>query len=116
MADVWTNRLESEPIPEHLWAKVLEGSSGCWYWMGGKDADGYGALNLPCGRADGSRSNYVVRAHRYFYQEFFGPIGSGLELDHLCRNRSCVNPTHLEPVTHAVNMFRAWEAKVRAGA
>lgn len=45
-------------------------------------------------------------AHRVAYEEIMGPVPEGLELDHLCRTRSCVNPSHLEPVTHRENMNR----------
>ena len=48
----------------------------------------------------------MVYAHRFAYELAYGPIPEGLELDHLCRNASCVRPTHLEAVTHQVNMVR----------
>lgn len=71
-------------------------ASGCWPWLR-SGSKGYGRL--------------VVRgvrklAHRYFYEEMRGPIPSGLTLDHLCRNRACVNPWHLEPVTVRDNVLR----------
>lgn len=67
---------------------------GCSEWTGTKDKDGYG------------RSGRAL-AHREAYIAVFGPIPPGLELDHLCRNRACVNPYHLEPVTHYENMRRS---------
>ncbi len=69
--------------------------SGCWQWMGYVDRDGYGRFR--CKQALG---------HRYVYEETYGGIPNGLEIDHLCRNRACVNPQHLETVTHEVNVKR----------
>jgi hypothetical protein len=70
---------------------------GCWQWNGYVADDGYGRL-----RAD----TRMVLAHRWVYEERRGAIPADLELDHLCRNRSCVNPDHLEPVVTAVNVLR----------
>lgn len=66
----------------------------CIIWAGPTDKDGYGKASE--GRL----------AHRVVYVREVGPIPPGLELDHLCRVRNCVNPEHLEPVTHAENMRR----------
>ena len=76
--------------------------SGCWEWNGAKDRYGYGHLRLPV--SEGGR---YCGAYRAVYERFIGRVPEGMELDHLCRNPSCVNPTHLEPVTHHVNTLRA---------
>lgn len=71
--------------------------SGCWQWVGAIRPSGYGAFQVLKGS---------VRAHRFIYQLLVGPIPDGLHLDHLCRNKACVNPKHLEPVTSRVNTMR----------
>lgn len=71
--------------------------SGCWIWMGKLNDAGYGTLR---------RNGKYLRAHRWIYQQLKGPLLSGLELDHLCHTRCCVNPHHLEQVTHQVNADR----------
>jgi len=80
-----------------FWAKVDKQPEGCWVWQAGKDWDGYGIFHA-CGRS--------WRAHRWAYESLVAPIPDGLVIDHLCRNRACVNPDHLEPVTDRVNILR----------
>lgn len=75
--------------------------NGCWEWQGELNSNGYGRV---------WRNNKRIMAHRGFYELHRGPIPEGLELDHLCRNKPCVNPAHLEPVTHAENVRRAARA------
>lgn len=70
----------------------------CWEWIGSKSGDGYGRFWNGRG---------LVNAHRWSYEDRRGEIPDGLELDHLCRNRSCVNPWHLEPVTKSENLRRS---------
>lgn len=72
-------------------------SNGCWYWTGHVNQKGYGLFWV-----DGR----YVRAHRFAYEYLIGDIPSGLTLDHLCRNRRCVNPAHLEPVSRGENVLR----------
>lgn len=74
----------------------IEKTDTCWNWLGWSKS-GYGGLSK-----DGKRH----RAHRYIYELLVGKIPEGLEIDHLCRNKKCVNPEHLEPVTHSENMRR----------
>ena len=78
----------------------IDGASGCWNWTSFTEK-GYSRFWLR-GR---SRSGY-----RVVYEWACGPIQRGLEIDHVCRNRACVNPLHLEAVTHTVNMSRGAHA------
>lgn len=83
---------------ERFWPKVDKGGpDGCWLWTASFNPYGYGQFYT------GSR---LGKAHRFAYELVVGPIPDGLELDHLCRNRGCVNPAHLEPVTHVENQRR----------
>lgn len=80
-----------------FWGYVSKGT-GCWEWRGKIDkSTGYGRFKM------GGKS---PTAHRLSYEWSVGPIPDGLVIDHLCRNRRCVNPAHLEPVTQQVNVLR----------
>lgn len=81
---------------------ALDFSSGCWLWLGAISKKGYATLNTGGGR--------TPLVHKFLYEQKFGCVPAGLELDHLCRVRCCVNPFHLEPVTHAENMRRGSQA------
>lgn len=86
------------PLADRIRNRSAEDASGCWIWQGALNDSGYGTLRLPDHR--------LLRAHRVSYEVFVGPIPDGMDLDHLCRVRSCVNPAHLEPVTRGTNLAR----------
>jgi hypothetical protein len=75
----------------------------CLAWPGYRDPRGYGKAKNP-------RTHQVCYAHRVVYETVVGPIADGLYLDHLCRNRVCVNPAHMEPVTNGENQRRGFQA------
>lgn len=85
-----------EVVGPRFWARV-EWSEGCWEWLGPRGRGGYGCYTQ-------LGESY---AHRVAYRLAVGPVPKGLEIDHLCRNRGCVNPAHLEPVTHRANILRS---------
>jgi uncharacterized Zn-finger protein len=94
-------------VEERFWAKVdRRGPDDCWPWLAGRDYLGYGAFSRVRAKTE--------RAHRVGYELLVGPIPEGLQLDHLCRNTSCVNPAHLEPVTNRENVIRGNSARKRA--
>lgn len=84
------------PAPIRFWTKV-NFTDSCWLWTGSRNLQGYGQWPNAFGSA---------LAHRYAYTFCVGPIPDGLEIDHLCRVPLCVNPDHLEPVTHRENQLR----------
>jgi len=88
--------MRGKPL-ERFMAKVIKHPSGCWEWTGSLTTNGYGWF------WDGNKK---VRAHRFSYEQAKGIIPIGLELDHLCRNKKCVNPNHLEAITRGENIKR----------
>jgi hypothetical protein len=95
MTKVWPRKT----LAERFWPKVAK-SDGCWLWLASTDARGYGQILSP------GRRGKPLAAHRVSYELAYGPIGSGLVIDHLCRNSRCVRPEHLEAVTQAENIRR----------
>ena len=89
-------------VEERFWAKV-EKTDTCWLWIGTINDKGYGQFTI-------GRESF--RAHRFAYELLVGPIPEGLELDHLCRNRACVNSVHLEPVTTLENFRRGLSGQI----
>lgn len=92
MANRWINT-----TPDQRFDAKVEVMGDCWMWRSWIGGYGYGKFRL---------NGKTISAHRYAYMRRHGSVPSGLILDHLCRNRACVNPDHLEPVTNRVNVLR----------
>lgn len=81
-----------------FWRKVdKEAPNGCWQWLGSQGAKGYAQWHI---------AGKIIYVHRYAYNVLVGEIPPELIIDHLCRNRSCVNPEHIELVTQRENILR----------
>lgn len=84
---------------------IVDPDTGCWIWQRFRDRKGYGVI--------GVGGHKVRRAHIVFYEQKYGPVPEGKELDHFkCHNRACCNPDHVEPVPHRVNVWRGRLAKI----
>ena len=93
------NKSEIQKIPKHLRHEVEP--TGCWRYLGGPFNTPYGHLTL---------NGKLMTAHRFYYLHYKGEIGEGNHVDHLCRNKRCVNPNHLEAVSPKENVRRAHRA------
>ena len=80
-------------------AYIPEPNTGCWFWLGYLSEGGYGRFSPKFRMAP-------LYAHRVSYEIHKGPIPDDLEIDHLCKTRCCVNPDHLEAITHLENIRR----------
>lgn len=86
-------------LQHRFWAKVAQTGNvcECWEWTASTDGKGYGKISV---------GGKLTPAHRFSYEQVHGRIEDGKQLDHLCRNRLCVNPAHLEVVTCRENIRR----------
>lgn len=98
----------ADQVRAEIESRVDKTAGGCWLWNGFIYPNGYGQLKWKYqGRSD-------FNAHRISYRIYKGEVPKGLEIDHLCRVRRCVNPDHLEAVTHQVNIIRGYLARKAA--
>lgn len=91
-----------EKLPENLRAKVKLADRGCMEWQGEINRNGYGRLWF---------GGHRHMAHKFTYELYVGVIKTGNQIDHLCRNRCCINPAHLEQVTGLVNVRRVYRRR-----
>lgn len=93
---------------DHFLESVLIGD-GCWGWTAAHNTEGYGLWQPPGASWNARKKDRVKRsmAHKIMWEILCGPVPDGLELDHLCKFKGCVNPDHLEPVTHMENLRRS---------
>lgn len=93
--------LERQPTRHKPLGEMIDTTGDCWEWTGAKSSTGYGQY-----RDDGVQ----IGAHRFVYEALVGPIPDGLQVDHLCKNKGCVNPDHLEIVSSSLNTLRGMGA------
>lgn len=99
--------LSKVSAPIKRWLKLVEiRPNVCWLWLGSASRDGYGQFTLSAIRG---KKRLRIAPYRFIWEYINGPMGKGLEPDHTCNNRRCVNPAHIEPVTHAENQRRSYQ-------
>lgn len=96
-----------DPLVRFLEKVQVDPSTGCWLWTGAVNNGGYSRL---------WNEGRTVLGHRFAYERLVGPIPEGLQIDHLCAVRHCVNPIHLEPVTCRENLLRGDTVNARNAA
>jgi hypothetical protein len=99
----------NRPLIDRLMERV-DAEGDCWVWTKRISPNGYGLFTAG---TQGRVGQYAHMAHRQVWAELVGPIPEAMQLDHLCRNRACVNPDHMEPVTRAENMRRSAAVAVK---
>lgn len=87
------------PVIDRLMGRIEVDANDCWIYPC-LNEKGYGVIG------SGGRGGRTLRTHRVTYEHFVAPIQPGLDIDHLCRNRACCNPEHLEPVDRSTNLMR----------
>jgi len=99
--DVNATKLIKGDHSKRFWTKVKK-TNNCWNWTGSTWGKGYGKFTI---------DDKSIAAHRFAYKDIIGEIPKDLQLDHLCMNKLCVNPKHLEPVTNSENQYRAFNKR-----
>lgn len=89
----------SGPLPTRFLEKISIDENGCWNWLAAKTSDGYGLF-----WGDG----YMTTSHKFAYERLVKKVGDEMTIDHLCRNRLCANPSHVEEVTRGENVLRGF--------
>lgn len=97
MAATFMRSVDQDPLSRFVASIDSETAWPCWAWKGSRDQRDYGTMSV---------GGKPVKAHRFSYATFIGPIPDRLVIDHICRHHWCVNPRHLEPVAQAENMRR----------
>jgi len=107
--DIRPKRKPRSPHERLLMLTTIRGHNECWTWNGSKSKDGYGQFILSAAGERKGGKRVRVAPYRYMWEIYNGkPFPKGLEPDHTCNNRSCVNPRHIEPVTHSENQRRSY--------
>jgi HNH endonuclease len=101
-------RVDFNALPERFRHKIIvQRGTNCWIWIGGTHPKGYGRYAVT--------HNLTEYAHRFAHEFFFGPIPKHLQCDHLCRNKRCVNPIHIEITTGHINTMRGMNFPIMDG-